>query len=419
MTDAPKLSAQQIAALSDRLKDRVEDLANKLLPGGTRRGELYRAARREAGGLGDGLTVYVAGRKKGKWQHFGGDLDGETFGDMLDLIRLTQRCSKEDARAWAMRYLGLEPGAVEFRRSPAEEALARQHAAESKRAEMERIARVRKSAKKLWLTCKPVTMDDPGGLYLAGRVPAFDKLLRLGWGMNALRFHPAMRHPEAGDVRTFPAILALCQFPSGDVATVHRLYLVEHKPGQWDVLRLKREGLEGKMYMCDPAGGFCPVWRGSREGTDRAGNRTGEVLEGWPWSDERAGPRVIVCEGIEDALSLASVKEDLRYAAALDLSNFGRIQLPEWARHVTWYADNDVNAAGEENKQAARQLDRALDRLEQQRREVVIARPPQGFKDANAALRGIASDAEAGGRALSSEAREPAQQERGGEASHE
>lgn len=374
MTDTPrKLSADAIGRLAERLRERARDLAEKLLPGGTSRGDLYRAAPRRNGGPGDSLTVYT---RTGKWRHFGGDLSGESFGDMLDLIRLTQAVDKHEAQQWALRYLGLAPGAVEFRRTPEEQALARKNAAARDREKAERVAQARRGAKDLWLACKPVGMDNAGGWYLAGRIPGYARLVELGWGLSALRFNPALKHPDNG--RTYPAIVALCQFGNGSIATVHRLYLTEHMPGRWDVLRPGRDGLDGKLYWCALDGGFCPVWRGSRA------DKHGEVREGYKWGDERAGPEVVVCEGIEDALSLAAVQPDRRYAASLDLPNFMRIDLPPWARRVVWFADDDG-----ENEQTPKLLERALDRLEEQGRDVAIARPPRGFKDANAALRGV------------------------------
>lgn len=378
MTDAPRLSRDAVARLSERLRDDCERLAKALLPGGTIMAGLYRAARRAEGGPGDAVTVYLRGARKGKWRHFAGAINGVEHGDMLDLIMATQRLDKEEARAWALRWLGLAPGAVEFRRTPAEESAARKAAAEVRRAHMERLARLRKEARAMWLASRPVALDNPAGQYLAGRIPQFAKLLDLGWGMNALRYHHALVHPHANG-REFPALLALCQFPNGDVATVHRLFLTEVRPGTWDVLREGRDGIGGKLYWCDLEGGFCPVWRGCREDPD-----TGEVRAGWPWSDERAGPEVVVCEGIEDALSLAAVKPDRRYAAALSVPNFMSIKLPEWAKRVVWFADNDGD-----NKQVPPLLERAYVRLEEQGREVLIAEPPPGFKDANAALRGV------------------------------
>lgn len=377
MNEPRALSRDAVERLAERLRDDAERLSHALLPGGTAARGLYRAARRSEGGPGDSLTVYLSGNRKGKWRHFGGDIDGLQHGDMLDLIIATQRIDKQEAQQWALRWLGLAPGAVEFRRTPDEEAAARKAAAEKYREKLEKLARSRKSAKALWLTCLPVTLDNIAGRYLAGRIPGFEKLVELGWGMSALRFHPALKHPESD--RAFPAILALCQFGNGELATVHRLYLTEFERGRWDVLRPKRDGLDGKLYWCDLEGGFCPVWRGSRSDAE-----TGEVREGWPWRDDRAGPEVVVCEGIEDALSLAAVKPDRRYAAALSLPNFMSIKLPEWARKVVWFADDDGD-----NQQTPRLLERALDRLEEQGREVAIARPPAGFKDANAALRGV------------------------------
>lgn len=380
MSDAPRLSRDAVARLSDRLRDDCEKLARALLPGGTSLRGLYRAARRSEGGPGDSLTVYLRGPRQGKWRHFGGSINGVEHGDMLDLIMATQHLDKEDARAWALRWLGLAPGAVEFRRTPAEEAAARKSAAEVRRAHMERLARLRKECRAMWLNCSRVSLDNPGGWYFAGRIPQFAKLLDLGWGMNALRYHHALEHPYANG-RSFPAILALCQFPNGDIATVHRLFLTEAEPGKWDVLREQRDGLNGKLYWCDLEGGFCPVWRGSRTDPE-----TGVVREGWPWSDERAGPEVVVCEGIEDALSLAAVDPDRRYAAALSVPNFMSIKLPEWAKRVVWFADDDGD-----NKQVPPLLERAYQRLEEQGREVLIATPPPGFKDANAALRGAST----------------------------
>ena len=137
--------------------------------------------------------------------------------------------------------------------------------------------------------------------------------------------------------------------------------------------------------LVDGVGFWGAVWRGSRNDES-----TGEVREGWPWRDPRAGTvrggEVVVCEGVEDALSLAAVQPDRRYAAALSVPNFMQLKLPEWARRVVWFADDDGD-----NKQVGPLVERALTRLEEQDREVAIARPPKGFKDANAALRGVAA----------------------------
>lgn len=383
MTEPRPLSRDAIERLAGRLRDEAERLARALLPGGAARGGIYRAARRSEGGPGDSLTVYLSGVRKGKWRHYGGDLDGETHGDMLDLIRTTQRLDKEGAQQWALRWLGLAPGAVEFRRTPEEEAAARKAAAESHRAALEKTARARKNARALWLACPKISLDNPAGQYLAGRIPGFARLLELGWGLSALRFHPALKHPYDSSERGWPAMLALCQFGNGEIATVHRYYLVRAE-GKWDVLREGRDGLDGKLAWCAIEGGFCPVWRGSRSDGD------GVVREGWPWRDPRAGTvrdgEVVVCEGVEDALSLAAVQTDRRYAAALSVPNFMQIKLPDWARRVVWYADDDGD-----NTQVPPLVERALARLEEQEREVAIARPPKGFKDANAALRGVAA----------------------------
>lgn len=384
MTDAPKLSRDAVARLSDRLKSECERLARDLLPGGESSRGLYRAAQRRNGGPGDSLTVYLRGPKQGKWQHFGGEIGGQQHGDMLDLIMATQQLGKEDARAWAMRWLGIAPGAVEFRRTPAEEAAARKAAAEVRRAHMERVDRRRKSDRTLFYSSLHLALDNPAGAYMAGRIPGFGKLLDLGWGLNALRHHPALMHPYAQ--REFPAMLAYCTFPGGKLAALHRYFLREVEDAdaeggrRWDVLRRKRDGgLEGKLASTELGGAFVPVWRGSRSDP-----QTGEIVAGYPWSDERAGPEVLVCEGVEDAATLALVDKHRRIAAALSIPNFMQIKLPDWAKRVVWFADDDGD-----NQQVPPLLEAAFDRLEQQGKEVVIARPPAGFKDANAAYRGV------------------------------
>lgn len=385
MTDAPKLSRDAVERLASRLRDDCERLARALLPGGTSRAGLYRAAPRSAGGLGDSLTVYLRGPRQGKWRHFGGDIDGQAHGDMLDLIMATQRLDKHAAHDWALRWLGLAPGAVEFRRTPEEEALARKRASEAEQERLDKLLRKRREWRDLWYAAVPMSLGNAAGWYLRDRIPGFDRLLELGWGMNALRSHPALRHPfDPQPARGWPAMLAWTQFGNGKMATVHRYYLVE-RPTGWDVLRNRLDNLDGKLSACDIEGGFVPCWRGSR--TD---DKTGEVREGWPWKDPRNGDvrggEVIVCEGVEDALSLAAVQPDRRYCAALSLPNFMHIKLPEWARKVVWFADDDGD-----NEQTPKLLDRALTRLEEEGREVAIARPPKGFKDANAALRGVAA----------------------------
>lgn len=382
MTDAARLSRDAVARLSERLRDECERLARDLLPGGELSRGIYRAARRSVGGPGDSLTVYTRGTRQGKWQHFGGEIGGMTHGDMLDLIMATQRLTKEDARAWALRWLGLAPGAVEYRRTPAEEAAALKAASEKRREQMEKIDRRRKSDRTLWLTCPGLSLENASGRYMAGRIPGFAALLELGWGLNALRHHPALLHPYAEDRRAFPAMLAVCQFPDGKLAALHRYFLreVEAEGGgkRWDVLRQERDGLKGKLASTELNGAFVPVWRGSR-----IDEKTGEVKPGLPWRDPKAGPEIVMCEGVEDAATLALVDKDRRYAAALSLPNFMQIKVPDWCKRLVWFADDDGD-----NQQTPELLDRALDRLDGMGIDVAIARPPQGFKDANAALRG-------------------------------
>lgn len=380
MSDAPKLTAAAVAKLSERLALSARDLAPRLLPGGQERGGWWCAQPRRDGGPGDSLKVNLT---TGKWTYFGADppamLEGETFGDMLDLIRLTQHVDKAEARARALRYLGLDKSAIDSRRTPEEEREQRRQAALRQEERREKIAAKRKKWANIWYACPPVALDNPAGLYLAWRIPGFASLMEMGWGLSALRFHPALNHPYAEN-RAFPALLAWCQFDNGKRAGIHRYYLIERGRGEWDVLRHKIEGLDGKLSSNDLEGGFIPLWRGV---TDR---ETGELTEGLPWRDEgcaqQNGGEVVGCEGIENALSLAAIQPGRRYFASVSLWNFTQIRLPAWVRRVVWFQDDDGT-----NDRTPAQLDAALARLEDQGCEVLLGRPPEGFKDANDVLR--------------------------------
>jgi DNA primase len=93
---------------------------------------------------------------------------------------------------------------------------------------------------------------------------------------------------------------------------------------------------------------------------------------------------LVLCEGVEDGLSLAMALPECRIWAVGTLGNIGAQVLPECVDDVIVCADNDWG-----KPQAERQLTQALARLSAQGVEVRVARSHVG-KDVNDALRGAA-----------------------------
>jgi DNA primase len=93
---------------------------------------------------------------------------------------------------------------------------------------------------------------------------------------------------------------------------------------------------------------------------------------------------LIICEGIEDALSLYQQLDGLAVWAASGSALLPLMQIPKAVRNLTIAADNDP--AGELAAQ------RAADALQAPGRVVRIMRPGPGFKDFNDELRGVRHD---------------------------
>ena len=74
----------------------------------------------------------------------------------------------------------------------------------------------------VWKASRPVTRNDPVGLYLHRR-------LGIEQASGDLRYHPALRYTDTDgtDLGRFPAMLARMRYPDGSGASIHRTYLTE------------------------------------------------------------------------------------------------------------------------------------------------------------------------------------------------
>lgn len=361
-TDRAIVSIGEIAQL---LAGRAEDLARTLLPLGHRAGNEWVEANRSRGGLGDSLVVCVRGHRAGVWGH--PPTPGAPGGDLIDLIAYLQfNGDKGEAIKWARAWLGIDqtdPKTLEDHKRRLQAARQAHSAVEARERE-----KTRKSLFALWLAARAAVAGTPVERYLLGR--GID-LRALGRQPGALRFHPALYNTETD--RHWPAMIAGITGPAtydaagtlvngGRMVAVHRTWLQVHDDGTVSKAPLQK----AKKVLGEFRGGTIRLWRG-------ADNKA--------LHEKPAGSEVLICEGIEDGLTLAMADRARCILVGVSLGALGAIHLPPNIARVTLCADNDGD-----NPTAQRDLTRAIDHFLSQGRRVFVARPPAGAKDVNELL---------------------------------
>ena len=349
----------EIPEIVNLLTDRIDSLVGELLPLGHREGAEWVEASRDAGGLGRSLVVHLTGAKVGVWKHFAADVAG----DALDLIAyLKFNGNKKDALRWARAWLGIDsmnPAALKETRRKAEKA--GEAAVKSLAANLEKR---KKQARAIWLSGSPTQIGDPVDLYLASRGI---------WLGNLDRIPAAIRYLSecwCSEQRAkLPAMVTAINGPDGKIAAVHRTYLKIHDDGSVTKADLR----SAKMVLGPYAGGAARIWRGEVIAAE-----TGEVTPARPLAQTGPGQEVVICEGIEDALTLAQASPERRIMAAISVSNIGQVALPENVVSVILVADNDGPGTP-----AAAAFDKAVAAHQAAGRRVKIARAPSGYKDVN------------------------------------
>ncbi|QPM89141.1 DUF7146 domain-containing protein [Pseudooceanicola algae] len=318
------------------------------------------------------FCVTMQGASRGRWNDYAvGDVPGQGFGDVLDLIALSLGCSTTDAIREARGFLGLQTASAEDvarHRAAAErsrrlqaEAAAKEKAARANRA---------KAARAIWHSGQARLRDTPVDHYLRGR--SID-LSRLGRQPGVLRYVPDCRYQhmdrESGEIieGRHPAMVAAVTDRQGRTVACHRTYL-GIGPDGWG----KAAVPQAKKVLGDYAGAYVPLWKGMGP----RGGKPPALHEAEP------GQHVFIAEGIEDALSAVLLLDGLpRVIAAISLSNLGQVALPPTVSRVTLIADQD------EGEQARAALDLAIAQHRRAGREVRLWRNEWGGKDLNDALR--------------------------------
>ena len=282
------------------------------------------------------LAVHVGGEYAGTWR----DHEADAGGGVLALVeREAGARDNREAMAWLREggFLDGEPGrqarhGAQPPRKPPEsrsEPISAPDPGED--------ARLR-FARALWRKTKPLA-GTIAEAYLTARGVGHVA------GAPALRFHPALTHPQAPE--RFPCLVAGVQDVHGGFLAVHRIYLDREGAGKANVE-------PGKASLGSTA--------------------TGAVRLAEP----EPGRALLAGEGIESTAA-AMALFDLPGFAAIGTGGLRAIELPEHVRDVVIAADRD--AAG---LQTAAALAR---RLEAEGRNVEIRRPHEG--DFNDVLREV------------------------------
>ena len=355
-------------ALNAALASRLDQWLPGVIGGGAdRTGAVWKAGHVKDGGLGSSLQVDLR-RSAGQWFHH----PENRGGDPLGLIAYAKGCSMKEAWKIALDICGGDVPEI----TEADRERARRQREARDRAEAERRQRMAGNARRiLFRDCQPELLNTPVEFYLAAR--GID-LRKLGRPLGSLYFHPALEHYGIG--RRFPAMVAAIVGGDGQTIAIHRTWLVRRGNGQWDRVREKPDGGEGKLTLGSykDAGGCIRLWAG-----ERVDPKTGEFVKGRSWAKAEAGSAITLVEGIENGLSIVVKRPERRVAGGVALAGLASVQLPAAFTKVYIAGDNDPA-----NPHALQGFANAIEAHRSAGRDVFDLRPPADFKDWNDMLLG-------------------------------
>jgi Toprim domain len=336
---AARLDPDAVKAL---LAASADEILARVLPGGKITGSEYRAT----GPDGSKWAVVVRGGKTGAWQCYGAaGVAGRSF---LSLIR-DAACQGDHLAAfqWALAFVG---GDEHRARLPPPRSVAIAAPPQTEPAADNGMG--------MYLHAKEFDWGNPVGLYLRGRgiepaaigIPA------------ALRYHPELWCAERQ--RKMPAMVApIINCETRKQTAIHRTWLEPVSPFGW-----RKAALDTPKKVRGPyKGGMIPLTRGP------SGKR---------WRQAPEGDRLLLAEGIENALSVAQLEPDWRAIAYVAANNLLELKLPSVFTSVCLVADRDG-----ENWSVTEDRDIAREQWRIEGREVHDWTPPPGVKDANDFIR--------------------------------
>lgn len=365
-----------IGELARMLDQHAASLAPELLPNGRREGVFWRTSNVSDVPTGSySLAVNLSGPRIGMWTDFGAAKGAaDRSGDMLTLVAVTRfGGNRGDACKFARRYLGIDSGedpwTIATRK--AEVTRIQKNADEEAKRKAEHMRRL---ALAMYLDPRAVPIEDtPAELYLAGRGIDLSLLERDGQARSprSLKFHPAVLNKEMG--RDLPCLIAAVVDMDGNHIATHRTWIEPAPGGLWRKAQLEN----AKMCLGSFHHGFIPLWKGSSD----------KPLPRMPIEMP-----IAMSEGIEDGLTVACAVPELRVIAAVTLGNMAAIDLPRAPEGESAGALTIIGQRDKPGSQADRALHSAIRHHQKAGREVRLALPPEGVKDANDLARAEAQE---------------------------
>jgi hypothetical protein len=259
----------ELSEITERLNDRVEDLCQRLLPDGERKGaEWYVSGSRSP--TGGAIGVVLRGNKRGVVGFFQGSKPG---GGLLNLIQEVNGGSFADAVKWAKGYLGISedmpaPDPEQQRRAEERRRQRRLKEEADKARKHETVAYVWKNSTAIKGTL--------GEQYLISRG------LQMREWPSCLRFMSSLYH--APSKSSWPALVCAVQQANGSGTAIWRIWIKKDGSGKAPVdpakmglgeakggaVRLGKparviglaEGVETSLACCEIAMFQMPVWAG-------------------------------------------------------------------------------------------------------------------------------------------------------------
>lgn len=308
------------------------------------------------------FRICVKGAKQGIWCEFAGNERGDPI-DLINYCLFNNSPNKHEAIEWGKSFLGIGTGKVTLKQ-------VRQRAEEqretSEKLQKEETENFRRYAEKIWLDAQPSIKGTPAEKYFNARGIDFNILKKQP---HAIRFAPECyfeKDPRSGQKIFMPAVVTAIHNSNNLFVGVHRTFL-EEVNGVW-----KRKT---KKVLGAFAGGAIRLWRG-KTGLPVSKLNT---LEHWDDVDET----LIICEGIEDGLSIAMACPEYRIWTSISVSNMQNIEIPKLINQVIIAGDVDGDQAI-----ATKQVNTAAMAFQRAGKVVKIARP-QNAHDFNDELTGM------------------------------
>lgn len=307
------------------------------------------------------FRICIRGAKQGVWCEFASSERGDPL-DLINYCLFGNSSNKHEAIVWAKRFLGLENGKATLKQ-------VKQRAEETRKAceEQQKIdnENFRKYAAKIFYQAKPEIKGTPAELYFRARGINFNVLRKQP---HAIRFAPECyfeRDKRTGRKIYMPAVVTAIHNSQNEFVGVHRTF-IEKIDGEW-----KRKT---KKVLGSFAGGAIRLWRG----------KTAAPISKLPTLEklDDIDETLIICEGIEDGLSIAMACPEYRIWTSISVSNMQNIEIPKGINQVIIAGDVDGDQAV-----ATKQVNSAADAFIRAGKMVRIARP-QHAHDFNDELTG-------------------------------